>query len=103
MSYQVIVSSRAKRDIRSAARWMSQYSLEKATLWHFDIEAAILTLEDSPFRCPLAPENEFFPLEIRHLLFQKYRILYTVKDVEVHVLYVIHSARAYLKPAKKRK
>jgi plasmid stabilization system protein ParE len=102
MTYQVIVSSRAKRDIREAARWIAQFAPPQATQWHYDIEAAILTLEHHPFRCPLAPENQFFPLEIRQLLFQKYRILYTVKGAEVHVLYVVHSARDYVKPCKKR-
>ncbi len=102
MSYQVIISSRAKRDISEAARWMARYAPVQATLWHFDIEAAILTLEHNPYRCPLAPESQFFPFEIRQLLFQKYRILFTVRNVDVHVLYVVHSARDYLKPGKKR-
>src|SRR5437588_11867434 len=98
MSYTVIIEERAKSDIREAARWMAQYSPEKATLWHIDIEEAILSLENSPFRCPLAPENQSFEEEIRQLLFGKYRILYTVRDEEVHVLYVRHRARDYVRP-----
>lgn len=97
MSYTVIISERAKNDIREAARWMAQYSPEKAALWHFEIEDTILTLENHPFRCPLAPENQFFQEEIRQLNWQKYRILYTVKDEEVHVLYVRHGARDYVR------
>ena len=92
MSYTVIISERAKRDIRESARWMAQYSPEKAMLWHFDIEAAILTLENNPFRCPPAPENSFFPEEIRQMIFGKYRILYFVEDEDVHVLYFRHTA-----------
>ena len=98
MSYAVIISERAKSDIREAARWIAQHSTKKAALWHFEIEATILTLENNPFRCPLAPESEFFSEEIRHLISGKYRILYTIDDEEVHVLYVRHSARDYVRP-----
>lgn len=98
MSYAVIISERAKRDIREAARWIAQHSPKKATFWHFEIEAAILTLENNPFRCSFAPENQFFPEEIRQLLFGKYRILYFVEDEEVNVLYVRHVAMDYVRP-----
>jgi len=98
MSYSVIVEERAKDDIREAARWMAQYSPEKAALWHFEIEEAVLSLENIPFRCPLAPESQLFREEIRQLIFDKYRILFTVRDEEVHVLYVRHGARDYVRP-----
>jgi plasmid stabilization system protein ParE len=98
MSYSVIIEERAKSDIREAARWMAQYSPRKALTWHFEIEEAVLSLENNPLRCPLAPEYQFFHEEIRQLIFEKYRILFVVKDEEVHVLYVRHSARDYVRP-----
>ena len=98
MTYTVIIGTRAKRDIRRAAKWLAKYSPKKAARWHQGIEDAIFTLENNPFRCPLAVENEFFPIEIRQLLYEKYRVLYTVLDQEVHVLYVVHGARVFLKP-----
>ena len=98
MSYTVIVEERAKRDIRDAAYWMAQHSPEKAMLWHFEIEEAIVSLENSPFRCPLAGESRYSPEEIRQLIFEKYRILFAVREEEVHVLHVRHGARDYAKP-----
>ena len=98
MSYSVIIEDRAKRDIREAARWIAQYSPKKATLWHFEIEEAILSLENSPFRCSVAAESQFFQEEIRQLIVGKYRVLFTVKDEEVHVLYVRHAAMDYARP-----
>ena len=68
MSYTIIVEERAKTDIREAAQWMAQYSPEKATLWHFDIEDAILSLEQMPNRCPRARESQIFKQEIRQLI-----------------------------------
>lgn len=98
MSFLVILQERAKRDIREAAQWIGQYSPEGAALWHFEIEEKILSLENSPLRCPLAPENEFFKEEIRQLLFGNYRILFTVKDEEVHILHIRHRARDVAEP-----
>lgn len=99
MAYTIIVEERAKADIRTAALWMAQFSPEKATLWHFEIEEAILSLEKMPNRCPRARESQFFTQEIRHLIFGKYRILFTVEDETVRILHVRHSAQDYWRPA----
>ena len=85
MDYTVIIEERAKADIREAARWMAQYSPEKATLWHFEIEEALLSLEQMPNRCPRVRESQLFKREIRQLLFGKYRILFAVEDEAVHM------------------
>src|SRR5258705_12994414 len=98
MSIRVILEERAKKDIREAARWIAQYSPDNAALWHLEIEEAILSLENFPNRCPLAPEDESFSEEIRHLLFRRYRILFTVRDEEVHILHVRHGAMDSVKP-----
>lgn len=77
---------------------MAQFSPEKATFWNFDIQDAIDSLQNFPFRCPLAPESETFGTAIRHLIFGKYRILFTVIDETVFVLRVRHSAQDVLRP-----
>lgn len=60
--------------------------------------AAIESLENFPFRCPLAPESDRFGAEIRHLIFGKYRILFIIEDEIVYVLRVRHQAQDMLKP-----
>lgn len=61
---------------------------------------AIATLQEKPQRCALAVENEIFPEQVRQLLYGKaknlYRVLSTIRDATVYVLYVRHSAQAPL-------
>ncbi|HEY9608185.1 MAG TPA: hypothetical protein V6C93_02410 [Allocoleopsis sp.] len=60
----------------------------------------IATLQEKPRRCALAVEHEIFPEEVRQLLYGKfknmYRVLFTIRDITVYVLYVRHSAQAPL-------
>jgi plasmid stabilization system protein ParE len=101
VSYNVIIEDEAEEDLKKAARWMAQYSAEKATLWYFEISEAIASLEAFPFRCPLAPESKTHGAEIRHLICGDYRILFIVIDEAVHVLRVRHARQATLKPEDK--
>jgi plasmid stabilization system protein ParE len=99
MSYRIVIEERAYADIDNAYQWrVESVSPENAMEWYFDILEKIETLQNNPFRCALALENEFFPEEIRQLLYQRHRILFTVRDEEVHVLYVRHEAQDTLKP-----
>ena len=98
MSFNVIITEEAEDDLKEAARWIAQYSPEKAALWFFDISEAIESLQDFPLRCPIAPESKTFGTEIRHLLFEKYRILFIVEDETVYVLRVRHGAQDTLNP-----
>jgi plasmid stabilization system protein ParE len=56
-----------------------------------------------PNRCPLARENEYFKDELRQLICGSYRIVFTVKDEEVHVIHVRHTSRQPAKPRRARK
>ena len=60
------------------------------------------TLTRQPTRCPRAIESGKFPEELRELLYgkrrSKYRIIFTIRDDEVVVLYVHHGARNELEP-----
>lgn len=99
MSYRIVLEDLADTDIDDTYRWMTQHSQDKATLWYFDVLERIETLKNNPFRCPLAPENDLFPEEIRQLIFHQYRILFTVRDEEIHILRVWHSRRDYARPS----
>lgn len=98
MSYQVETLPQAETDIREAVRWMAQHSTKKATDWGFDVMKAIRSLSEFPTRCPFAPERKTFGLDIRHLIFGKYRILFVIEDETVYVLRVRHSAQDVLCP-----
>jgi toxin ParE1/3/4 len=98
MSYQVVTHPQAETDIRDAVRWVARRSPKKATEWGFDVVKAIRSLSKSPARCRFAPERETFGLEIRHLIFGKYRILFVIEDQTVYVLRVRYGAQDVLRP-----
>ena len=106
MNYRVIVEPTAEREIRSAAGWMIENaSTTVAARWYNGLLKKIDTLHRHPSRCPLAAENDKFPEKIRELLYgrpgkrtHKHRIIFTIRDDAVHVLYVRHTARDELEP-----
>lgn len=97
MKYTVVIEASAIEDIEATVLWLANDSEESARSWYRRVRDAIVSLETSPTRCPLAPENESFPEEIRHLLHGRkphvYRIAFTIQGKTVHVLHVRHGAR----------
>lgn len=104
MTYQVIIEAPAQADLEEVYRRLAANSLEQAARWYNGLVDAITSLATRPQRCAFAPENAFFPEEIRHLLYGKrgsrYRILFTITSNTVHVLHVRHGTRQPLRPEK---
>ena len=98
--FRVIVELSAAQDIAQAHLWLAERSPDAAGRWFSRLYDTIGSLELFPERCPLAPENAFFNAEIREIFHgrrqNKYRILFTVNEGEVHVLHVRHGARLAL-------
>ena|SRR5437763_598027 len=102
MTYRVIIQPIAVGEMRKAYRWIARHSPRTAARWYDGLEQAIETLAENPGRCPLAPEDEYFEEEIRELFHGKrggvYRILFTISEDTVSVLYVRHGARDHVRP-----
>ena len=103
MKYRVELTAVAKADIREATRWLrDQASQAVADKWLAGLYRTINTLATRPLRCPVAAENDRFPEEIRELLYgrkkNKRRIIFTVRDDAVYILYVRHGARDEIEP-----
>lgn len=96
MAYQVIIEAPAQEDIKATLDWMTEASSKRATIWYYDLMEAIESLANFPRRCAHAPENKYFKEEIRQLLFEKYRVLFTIRDEYVHILHVRHHAQHQL-------
>ncbi len=100
MRYQVEVTDQAAAEAEEAYLWILDRSPSGASRWWNGLEAAILSLEEMPVRCPLAPEDEEFEEEIRELLYgtrqHRYRILFTIREQTVVVLHIRHGAREHL-------
>ena len=102
-TYRIEIADSVKADMREATRWIgNQASPAIAAKWLTRIHKAINTLRRQPLRCPLADENDKFPEEIQVLIHgkrhSKYRIVFTIRDDTVVVLYVRHGARDELNP-----
>ncbi len=102
MKYRVIIEQSAHEDLEAITLWLAQHSEEAARKWYWQVRKAVESLDRSPLRCPLAPENEAFDEEIRHLMNGRrryvYRILFTVGKSTVHVLHLRHGAQDALEP-----
>ena len=78
-------------------------SPEFAERWRDELDDAIASLQFMPRKCPFAPENDHYPFEMRHMRFNKYRLLFTIKDMDgdgqedtVWIVRVRHAAQQWL-------
>ncbi|HZT40560.1 MAG TPA: type II toxin-antitoxin system RelE/ParE family toxin [Chthonomonadaceae bacterium] len=100
--YAIILQPEAYEGMESAYEFIEQQAPEYAHEWAIGLMEAIDSLKTFPGRCAIAPENEFFPQEIRQLLYGKgrgvYRVLFAITGDTVSVLHIRHSAQDTLKP-----
>lgn len=98
MTFQVEITPIAEKQIEQAYRWYRELNPEFADIWFRGLMNSIATLQEKPQRCALAVEHEIFLEEVRQLLYGKskniYRVLFTIRDTIVSVLYVRHAAQA---------
>jgi len=98
MAFLVDLAARASRDLQVLFDEKHVSDSIAATLWFIGLERAVLTLENHPRRCPVAPETKKAKRELRHLLYGKkphvYRIIYEIDQRKklVHVLTIRHGA-----------
>jgi plasmid stabilization system protein ParE len=101
MRFQVKLTRNAKLEIESAYLWLKNVNPSYADQWFRDLMDTIATLQDKPFRCTKARENDDFPEEIRQLIYgkstNKYRIIFTIQEDIVYILYVRHSSQSSIK------
>lgn len=98
--FQVRIEPTARRaDLARHYRYLQAHAHtpDYPDRWFDEADEAILSLSDFPYRCALAPEDEEFEEEIRHLIVGSYRVLFTVQQDEVHVLHVRHDRRDILR------
>jgi plasmid stabilization system protein ParE len=98
MAFRVEITEEAERDAHGILDWLiSQHAGRDGLRWFQGLEEAIASLTTFPERCPLAPENEAFPFEVRHLLYGRrphvYRVIFKVEGETVYVLHIWHGRR----------
>jgi plasmid stabilization system protein ParE len=102
MKCTVIVQPSAQQEMEAAYEWIAGRALLTAARWYNGLLQVLKSLADNPQRCPLAPEDEYFPEEIRNLLYGRrkniYRVIFTIRGDSVHVLHFRKAARRTLRP-----
>lgn len=103
MTYRLRISRRALADADEAYEWMcDNLSQSYADRWYEGLLATIEELALQPMLHPHAMESHEHPIPIREALYgrrkSRHRILFTVQDDEVVVLYIHHSSRGKLEP-----
>lgn len=101
MTYQVILTDRAARDLDEAYQWCAERASETAVGWCNGFLDALNSLGHNPERCPLAAETRKLSVEIRQFLYgrvRSYRALFLVREQTVVVLHIRHTARREVKP-----
>ena len=91
--YRAEITGTAEADVTDIREQIAQDKPAAATAFVLRIEEQISTLEDSPERCPLVPENELLGTAYRHLLYGNYRTIFKVIGSRVIILRVLHGAR----------
>lgn len=92
MKYRVVVSVRAKADLRLVLDYLSAEASPRIAIGMVDkLTAATEGLGDSALRFALSPRHE--KTGVRRRVVGRYNIYYRVKDETVTVLTVLHHAR----------
>ena len=96
MTYPVVVTQKAKDDLRHYYAIAAKHAPETAVRWLKRFEEALQTLSTNPTRCPLAPENDLVDQPIRQFFFGKragqYRALFTIAGDRVLILHIRRGA-----------
>lgn len=92
MKYPVIITQKAKDDLRHYYAIAAEHAPATATRWLNRFEEALQTLSTNPMRFPLAPENDLVDQSIYQFLYGKrtgrYRALFTIEGERVLVLHI---------------
>jgi plasmid stabilization system protein ParE len=100
MTYTVILSPTAERELDDAYDWLVAQTPQHGPLWYNGMLDAILALDTSPARHPLAPRRKRNADQVRQLLYSDkhhaYRILFIIRDTTVLILHIRHASRRNL-------
>jgi toxin ParE1/3/4 len=91
--FRVEITPSAERDLEEIWDYIAHDNPGIATDFILRIEEHIYSLERSPERCPLIPENQILGTSYRHLLYGQYRTIFRITSTSVYILRVIHGAR----------
>jgi len=99
MKYRVELAKSAEADLEELYLWVVERAPSQGAAWFNGLERAILSLEQHPKRCRIAPDNPDPQQPVRVLNYGRrphiYRAFFTVDDRArvVRVVYIRRGAR----------
>jgi plasmid stabilization system protein ParE len=90
MKYEVKITRSAEADILTSFEWgVRNWGVKKAKSWAIELRRSIKErLSTFPESCPLAPDKDLGQSDVRHLVMDRYRVLFEVERSTVRVLAV---------------
>jgi plasmid stabilization system protein ParE len=96
MAYRVEITRRAEADLEELYLWVVDRAPQQGARWFNGLERAVLSLDQHPKRCPVAPENVDRDRPVRALIYGRkphaYRIFFAVDD-DAEIVRVLHVRR----------
>jgi plasmid stabilization system protein ParE len=106
LAYRVDITETALADAEEHVHFLEEARQEPhaAALWWNGLLEAVFSLEKLPERCPVIPEDGFFPETLRHLIYHSHRIIFHVERRQkiVTVLRIYHASRKQLAKAARK-
>lgn len=100
---RVRLDDEAQRNVEAIYEWVAERSPSGANRWYASLLTALHQLASDAERYAEAPESHRFSETIRNLAFRMrsgrvYRLLFTVSNDEVHVLFVRGPGQDLIEP-----
>jgi plasmid stabilization system protein ParE len=96
MAFRVEIARRAESDLEELYLWVVERAPQQGAKWFNGLERAVLSLDQHPKRCPVAPENFDTEHPVRVLTYGRkphtYRVFFAVDD-DAGVVRVLHIRR----------
>ena len=91
--YKVYLTREAQNDLERIFFYIVSDNINNAKKFILELEEKIYSLDTSPERCPLIPENIFWGTNYRHLIHKKYRAIYKIDCDSIYILRVVHGSK----------
>lgn len=92
-NHRVEMTQNAELEIAEVFAWIAPLAPENALRWVSELEQRIESLATMPGRGKRAPEQDQFDVDVRQIIHDNYRVIYSVEPGLVRVLHVCHVAR----------
>lgn len=93
--YKINITLIAQNDLEHIFFYIAEDSVNNAKKFILELEKKIYSLDTFPERFAYIPENIFFGTSYRHIIHNKYRVVYKIENNSIYILRVIHGAKLF--------